>query len=341
MSATLMYGPAEIRAAVGFEELIDPVGRALSDFSRGLGASPVSVFAPAGADGDVHVKSAWLPGRRIFTVKVATWFAAKAARGEPPGGGVVGAFDASTGDLLALLRDEHHLSDVRTAAAGAVAARLLARPDASRLGVLGTGVQAYLQALAAAAVLPIRSVLVWGRDEARARRLAAAVGRRRPDLSIEVVASVRAAVEPADILVTATASTAPLVEAAWLRPGQHVTTVGADDAGKCELAPACLARADRLIVDSRALAPHYGNVHRAIAAGAISADDIDGELGEVVMGTVPGRLANHELSIATLIGLGVQDLVAAQLALERLPTARVGEPPASAIDLLFPPPEAR
>ena len=124
--------------------MTEPVARALADFSRGLGEAPVAMFAPGGHDGDVHVKSAWLPGRSIFTVKVATWFAARAERGDPPGGGVVAAFDARTGDLRALLEDEGHLTDIRTAAAGGLAARFMARADASVLGVLGSGVQAYL-----------------------------------------------------------------------------------------------------------------------------------------------------------------------------------------------------
>jgi ornithine cyclodeaminase/alanine dehydrogenase-like protein (mu-crystallin family) len=144
------YTPDRIRAAVGFEEVTESVARALADRSRGLGDSPVAVFAPKGRDGDVHVKSAWLLGRAIFTVKVATWFAARAERGDSPSGGIVAVFDARTGDLRALLEDEHHLSDIRTAAAGALATRTLARSDAVTLSVLGTGVQAYLQVLAAA-----------------------------------------------------------------------------------------------------------------------------------------------------------------------------------------------
>jgi len=144
------YGPDQIRGAIGFEDAIKPVSDALADFSRGAGEAPVTVFAPRGRDGDVHVKSAWLPGHAIFIVKVATWFTARAAQGDSPGAGIVAAFDARTGDLRALLEDEHHLSDIRTAAAGALATRFLAVPQATVLGVLGSGVQAYLQSLAAA-----------------------------------------------------------------------------------------------------------------------------------------------------------------------------------------------
>lgn len=136
------HGPAEIRAAVNIADLIDPVAAALIDYSRGLGEAPIAFFAPAGRDGDVHVKAAWLPGRAIFTVKVASWFAARAVDGQSAGAGMIAAFDARTGDLRALLQDDHYLSDIRTAAAGALAIRYLARPDARILGILGTGMQA-------------------------------------------------------------------------------------------------------------------------------------------------------------------------------------------------------
>lgn len=121
MTGVEVYGPEAVRRAVGFPELIEPVARVLGEYSQGVGGAPQHVFAPAGADGDVHVKSAWLPGHPVFTVKVAGWFAARAATGRGPASGFVAVHSATTGDLLALLDDEHHLSDVRTAAAGAVA----------------------------------------------------------------------------------------------------------------------------------------------------------------------------------------------------------------------------
>jgi ornithine cyclodeaminase len=323
------YGPAAIRAVVGFEDVVDPVADALIDFSRGLGDAPVAVFAPQGAVGDVHVKSAWLPGRPIFTVKVATWFRERARRKGTPGSGIVAAFDATTGDLCALLEDEHHLSDIRTAAAGALAARTLARADAAMLGVLGTGVQAYLQVLATAAERPIREVRVWGRHASRAAALAAAVRARRPDLRVTPVDHPRAACTGADLLITATASTEPLVRGEWLVSGVHITAVGADDANKVELFPSCLRRADRIVVDSRALAAVYGDLARAPAA----VDDLV-ELGEVLAGTRPGRHNDEEVTIAKLIGLGVEDLAAAGVTLDLLRSTFPTRPaPASARDI--------
>ncbi|WP_433188448.1 ornithine cyclodeaminase family protein [Actinoallomurus sp. CA-150999] len=327
------FGAEAIRAVVGFEDLIEPVSAAFADFSRGLGDSPVSVFAPAGADGDVHVKSAWLPGYPIFTVKVATWFAERARRGGSAGAGMVAVFDAETGDLRALLHDDHHLSDVRTAAAGALATRILARPDAATLGVLGTGVQAYLQVLAAAAERPIRTVRVWGRSHAAVERLTAALRARRPDLRVDPVGTVRTACAGADVLITATASREPLVEAAWLNSGTHVTAVGADDPGKAELSPACLLRADRIVVDSRALSAVHGDLALA-RAERVELDPVPTELGELLAGSAPARTRPEEITICKLIGLGVQDLAAAAVTLERLTSGRIpAHRPASVEDL--------
>ena len=135
-------------------------------------------------------------------------------------------------------------------------------------------------------------------------------------------------------MVTATASVDPLIEARWLRPGMHVTAVGADDAAKCELAPDCLAAADRIVVDSRNLSSQFGDVARALRSGAIDPGRIAGELGEVAGGVMPGRTGENEITICKLIGLGVQDLAAAEVALERLESGSARpRRPASALDL--------
>jgi ornithine cyclodeaminase/alanine dehydrogenase-like protein (mu-crystallin family) len=320
VSAPAFYQAASIRRAVELSDLIDPVALAFADYSRGLGEAPIVVFAPAGPDGDVHVKGAWMAGREVFTVKVATRFTARATRGVGAGSGFVAVHSATTGDLLALLQDEHHLTDLRTAAAGAVATRLLARADATTLAVLGTGVQARLQTLAARTVRPVRTVLIWGRRAEAADALRAALLAEAPEVQVAVAADARAAVREADIVVTATASTEPIVHGSWLHPGQHVTAIGADDETKAELDALCFRRADVLAVDSRTEALRYaGDLRRAIEARTITPADIHAELGELVDNPALARRTPTQITVAKLIGLGVQDLVAAELALRRLP----------------------
>ncbi|GAA3151804.1 ectoine utilization protein EutC [Nonomuraea roseoviolacea subsp. carminata] len=301
-----MFEAAQIRRAVGFADLVEPVAEVLAEFSRGRGEAPISVFRPAGDSGDVHVKSAWMPGRSVFTVKVATWFAAA----DPHADGFVAAHDARTGRLLAVLRDEHHLTDMRTAAAGAVAARALGRPDSRSLAVLGTGIQAYAQALAIRTVLPVERVLIWGRRREAASALRDALAATLPDVTVRDDPA--QAVREADVIVTATASTSPVLDGRWLRPGQHVTAVGADDPSKSELDPACFERADLVVVDGRAAAAAMAGDLRAARAG------IDAELGEVLLGRHPGRTSDSQITVAKLVGLGIQDLVAAETALRLL-----------------------
>ena len=311
-----------LRRAVTLRDLIEPTAAALAEFSQGLGEAPVTVFAPAGDAGDVHVKSAWLGGHAIFTVKVASWFAARAADGRPASSGHITIHSASTGDLIAILHDEHYLTDIRTAAAGAVATRLLARPDATRLAVLGTGVQGRLQVAAACAVRPIDTVVIWGR-----RPLAAAAMRdelldSHPALHVALAADARGAVRGADVIVTATGSRDPVVSGAWLEPGQHITALGADDPTKAELDPACFARADVLVVDSREAASQFGgDLRRAIDTQAISPQGIHAELGDILNGSHPGRRDAREITVAKLTGLGVQDLAAAEVVLSKLDAA--------------------
>jgi ornithine cyclodeaminase len=322
-----VFEPDVIRRAIGFPELIEPVARGLADFSSGLGEAPITVFAPAGDEGDVHVKSAWAQGRSVFTVKVATWFAAR----EPASSGYVAVHDAANGELLALLRDEHHLTDVRTAAAGALATRLLAPADATTLAVLGTGVQAYLQVLAACAVRPIEKAVIWGRRGGAAHRLRAALQARIAGLTVSVAEHAEQAVRQAEVIVTATGSRRPILNGTWLRPGQHVTAVGADDPTKAELDVTCFRRADVLVVDSREDASMFaGDLREAVGSGAAG---IDAEIGELVLGRHPGRTDPGQITVAKFIGLGVQDLAAAETVLPLLLSGRFPDRPASALDL--------
>jgi ornithine cyclodeaminase/alanine dehydrogenase-like protein (mu-crystallin family) len=313
-----VYTPDRLRAAVGVGDLIDPVAEAFAAYSTTVGAAaPVSVL-PLADGGDSHIKAAYLPGRPNFVVKVANWFPGNPGRGLPEGGGFVALFDAGNGTVKALFEDEHHLSDMRTAAAGAVCARLLAAPGATRAAILGTGRQAYLQAVALTHVRPVRHITVWGRSGDRAAALAEQLRRDLPALEVATAADAEQAVRPADIVVTATGSRAPVLLGAWLRKGQHVTALGADDAAKRELDDAALQRADRVFVDSRDLNLRLGDLHAAVESGAVTADRIDGELGAVLAGRIPGRRTPEEITVAKLIGIGPQDLLAAETALRLL-----------------------
>ncbi|MFJ9447441.1 hypothetical protein ACIRRH_37215 [Kitasatospora sp. NPDC101235] len=132
------------------------------------------------------------------------------------------------------------------------------------------------------------------------------------------VADPEQAVQQSDIVVTATASPTPVLFGSWLRPGQHITALGADDPAKRELDGAGLRRATRVFVDSRELALRYGDIHAAIARGEVTDERIDGEIGDVLAGRIPGRRTPDDITVAKLIGIGPQDLAAAETALALL-----------------------
>jgi ornithine cyclodeaminase len=163
--------------------------------------------------------------------------------------------------------------------------------------------------------------LIWGRDREKALVLKEQLAPWLPGVKIEVIGNVKEVVETAEVLVTATTAREPIVRGEWLRPGQHITAVGADDNTKCELDARCLQRANRLIVDSRESAKDHGQVHRWLKQGALKIEDIHGELGEVLAGCVPGRRSSEEITIAKFVGIGVQDLAAAEVSIDKLKQA--------------------
>ncbi len=278
-------------------------------------------------EGEVHVKAGSLRGGEHYAVKIASGFAGNPARGLPAGDGMVLVFQAATGEPAALLLDNGALTDLRTGAAGAVAAMHLARRNSRVVGVVGCGIQARCQLEALALVRPFREVRIWGRDPDKARACASEMSRRpgmREMSRFLAVASVREAVEGADIVLTVTASREPLVRAEWLYPGVHVTAVGSDGPEKQELFPEVLARADRLVADSLPQCLRLGEIHHAVASGAITEQDVDAELGEITARLKPGRQSDLEITVCDLTGLGVQDVVAASLVVER---ARASEEP--------------
>jgi ornithine cyclodeaminase/alanine dehydrogenase-like protein (mu-crystallin family) len=318
-----MVDAARLRALVGFEDLIEPVSRAFQDFSAGLAQSGIVIMYP-GSDpalGDAYVKTGCIRGHSHYLVKVSPWFALNRDLAQPQGG-FVAVFDYATGHTAAIFNDEHYLSDIRTAAAGALAARVLAPKSVRVAGILGTGVQAYWQARALFSERKFERLLIWGRDREKALGLKGQLAPWLPGVEIEVIGNVKEVVEAAEVLVTATTAREPIVRGEWLRPGQHITAVGADDNTKCELDAECVKRANRLIVDSRESARDYGEVHRWLKQGALRIEDIHGELGEVLAGMVPGRRSSEEITIAKLVGIGVQDLAAAEVSIDKLKQSR-------------------
>ena len=273
--------------------------------------------------GEVDVKTAYVPGIDAFAIKMSPGFFGNPKLGLPSVNGLMVLLSARTGLVEALLLDNGYLTDVRTAAAGAVAARLLARADASVAAIFGAGVQAKLQLEALTLVRPIREARIWARDAEKTRRAAVETGER---LGIPVTAEddPARAVAGADIIVTTTPAPSPILMKEWLSPGQHVTAMGSDSEHKNELDPGIVGRTDLYFADRLAQTRLFGELRAAIEAGVVCEDAVFPELGEVIAGAKPGRTSDDQITIADLTGTGVQDTAIAALARDRARDARAG-----------------
>ncbi len=274
-------------------------------------------------NGEVDVKTAYLPGVDSFAIKISPGFFDNPKRGLPSLNGMMVLLSSSTGLLEAVLLDNGYLTDMRTAAAGAVAAKWLAREDARRAAVIGAGVQAGMQLRALTLVRDIDSASVWARDAQKAADFAA---RMSAELGIAVRAapSIAAAVAGSDIIVTATPAESPLLDATDLEPGQHVTAMGSDAEKKNELAPSLLARANQYVCDRLNQVRVLGELHHAIAAGQLQAEQGFPELGQIIAGQAEGRRHPADITVCDLTGTGAQDTAIATLARARAAAAGLG-----------------
>lgn len=283
---------------------------------------PVLRLDIAEARGEVDVKTAYVPGLESFAIKISPGFFDNPKLGLPSLNGLMVVLSARTGLVEALLLDNGYLTDIRTAAAGAVAADCLARPDASRVLVLGAGLQARLQVRALALVRPLAAVTCWARDADKARNYAREMAEI---LGIPVAATTEpaTAAAEADIIVTTTPAAEPLLMADWLRPGQHVTAMGSDSEHKNEVDPAAFGRL-RYVADRLSQTRIMGELRAAVAAGVVAADAPFPELGAVLAGGASGRSGAEDITLADLTGTGVQDTAIATLALARARAAGAG-----------------
>ena len=284
---------------------------------RGACTAPLrhrhSVPTNDGGEGVMLLKPAWRPGGPI-AVKVVNIFPDNAGRGLPSVQGVVMLFDGATGEALAAI-DGRALTVRRTAAASALAADYLARRDARRLLVVGTGQLAPALARAHSAVRPIETVEIWGRNPDKAKALAKRLSSE--GMNATAVVAIQDAVERADIVTCATLASDPLIRGDWLHAGIHLDLVGSFTPEMREADDRALRRA-RLFVDTRegALA-EAGELVQAIAAGVIVPGDVAGELSELCRGEVVGRNSDDEVTLFKSVGTALEDLAAAELAFAR------------------------
>ncbi|WP_426126033.1 ornithine cyclodeaminase family protein [Pararhizobium sp. PWRC1-1] len=307
----IILSRSEIEALIDLDSAHAAVQAAYIAASAGLATMPpVSYLAFPEKDGDCHIKYGHIAGDPTFVVKIAAGFYGNPSIGLPTSNGVMLAFSAQTGVLEAILLDEGFLTDLRTGLGGAIATRALCRPDARRVAIIGTGIQARWQVRCLRQAMPETrfAFTIWGRSQEKARETANVLNGEGIDASVS--SDLERLCRDAEIIITTTPSREPLIRNAWIQPGTHITAIGADAPGKQELDAALVARAGRRICDSLEQSLDHGEFSTAFRAGDISAENC-GELGAVVGGKVVGRGHPGDITIADLTGVAVQDIAIA------------------------------
>jgi ornithine cyclodeaminase len=266
--------------------------------------------------GDVHIKYGFVSGDEYYVLKMASGFYNNPELGLPISDGLLLVFSQKTGELELILLDKCWLTDMRTAAAGAVAAKHLAAKNIHHIGIVGTGVQARLQLEILRDVVDCKSCFIWGRDstkvqimieDLRARDSVQAWG-----LEIKATKDLDDLVSQCNLIVTATSARSPLIRADQVQRGTHITAMGSDDHGKQELEAEVLAKADLVVADSVSQCVDHGECFHAVQERLIEESSIL-ELGHVIKKPAIGRTSEDQITVADLTGVAIQDIQIAKM----------------------------
>jgi ornithine cyclodeaminase/alanine dehydrogenase-like protein (mu-crystallin family) len=316
MNPTLVLTRRDVAALMAPSDWLDAVRRGFAALGEGRAFAPPPLHLPL-IDGGGHAKAAWLDeaGRSWVALKFNLNLPGNPLRhGLPTIQGALLVADGNDGRVLAVI-DSIELTLRRTAAATALAAQHLARPDARVITLCGCGAQAGPQLDALLDRFALERVCLWDRDAARAEALREALT-ARGRLDVWVAPTLADATRASDIVVTCTTATEPFLQPEHLSPGAFVAAVGADAPSKNELTPALLAGAT-LVVDSRTQCLEMGDLHHAVATGAMAAQQVHADLAELVLGRRPGRTRHDEVCVFDSTGVAVQDVAGAAAVVER------------------------
>ncbi len=288
-------------------------------------------FEPGAADMDI--KSGWLRGSDIFGLKVVSWFGENVKKGLPALIGTIMVMDAKTGVPTGLL-DGGHITGMRTGAAGAIGAQLLARPDSKTMLVVGAGHVATFQVAATLQLFPqMEKVLIYdGLSQENARRFAASLPQVLQEqftydasgTDFEAVEDLPKAVAGSDIIITVTPSHEPIIKKEWVKPGTHFSCIGSDMSGKEEIDPEIFAEA-RVFTDDTPQCIEVGEIEIPVARGILKREDIAGEIGELLTGETQGRQSEEQITVFDATGTALLDLLTAKLALAKAEELGLGE----------------
>ncbi len=300
-----VYNLTQIKEALKGLDIVPAIEDGFVQYSNGnVVVPPVGELIFNDPPGDVHIKYGYIKNDDIYVIKIASGFFNNDALGLPSSQGMMLAYSQKTGAPVAVLHDEAHLTNIRTAAAGAVVAKYLAPDNVDCIGIIGTGTQARLQLEYLSGIVDCKHVKVWGRHVDHTDAYCAEMNKQGYSVSSTDLESLTKA---CNLIVTTTPSTEPLIASDWVQPGTHITAMGSDTPGKQELDTEILNRADRVVADSIAQCIERGEIAKALEAGVLVEDEVV-ELGHVISGKAEGRTRADQLTVADLTGVAVQDI---------------------------------
>jgi ornithine cyclodeaminase len=297
-----IIGREDVERLMPVAECIEPMERVLEALGRGELLNPLRLFVrPTGTDTAMTLMPAYRSTPALYGLKIACVAPGNSARGLESHQGFVALFDGDTCETIAMI-NAAAITGTRTAAVSALATRLLARPDARTLAILGSGTQARFHLEGMRAVMNAERVLAWSRTPGHAAALP----------GVTEVSTVREAVEDADVIVTATAAPEPIIAREWLKDGVHINAVGSSKPFTRELDSATMAAAALYTERRESLFNESGDYLLAVADGALGPERVRGELGELLAGACEGRRDDTEITVFKSLGLAVEDLAAAE-----------------------------
>ena len=285
-------------------DLITEIQRGFQAYSEGRAIVP-----PVGEmileRGEVHIKYGFIKNDDYYVIKVASGFYQNPEQGLPSGNGLMLLFSQNTGEMAAILLDEGYLTNIRTAVAGAIAARYMAPARVSKIGIAGAGAQGRLQLRYLKNVVNCKDVLVWGlnQEEVDSYKLEM----EKEGFSIETTLDASEILRNCNLVVTATPSKRPVLNVRDLKKGTHITAIGSDTPEKQELDSGILRKADVVVADSIEQCMIRGEIARAIYAGDLNKERVT-ELGNIISGSARGRTSDQQITVADLTGVAVQDI---------------------------------
>lgn len=303
---TKIYTLDQIKEVIQTLDLSGTIEEGFMAYSKGeVVVPPVGELVFDTPPGDTHIKYGYIKNTSFYVIKIASGFYENPEIGLPSSSGLMLVFSQKTGIPQAILLDEGYLTNVRTAVAGQIAATYFAPSTVRAIGILGTGIQARMQVAWLSSVTPCKKLYVWGRTPRNLEIYKQEMDAKGYEVTlVNTPADVATA---ANLIVTTTPSQRPLLQAADIRPGTHITAMGSDTPQKQELDSNILRKADLIVADSLSQCRDRGEISRALAAGCITENKLQ-ELGQVIGSSTPARTSDNQISVVDLTGVAVQDI---------------------------------